>query len=80
MSLRARIFRDRVGVDFGGRIADRGVLQRLHGDAAVKVVLHSAMAAMLLALLTTRLQVAAVVLGAVLPRCGAAPQWDGDLL
>ena len=63
-------FRDRVGVDFGGH---RGVLQRLHGDAAVKVVLHSAMAAMLLALLTTRLQVAAVVFGAVLPRRGAEP-------
>ena len=51
----------------------------LHGDAAVKVVLHSAMAAMLLALLTTRLQdggsngVQWCFLGAVLPRRGAEP-------
>ena len=62
------------------RRGHRGGLQRLHGDDDVKVDLHSAMAAVLVALITTRLLVAAVVLGAVLPRCGAAPRWDGDLL
>ena len=49
-------------------------------DDAVNDDVHSAMAAVLVALITTRLLVPAVVLGAVLPRCGAAPQWDGDLL
>jgi hypothetical protein len=70
-------FRDEVGVDLGGR---RGGLQRLHGDEAVNAVVHSAMAAMLLAQLTSRLLVAAVVLGAMPLRRGAAHRHGGDLL
>ena len=70
-------FRDEVGVDLGGR---RGGLQRLHGDEAVNVVVHSAMAAMLLAQLTLRLLEAAVVLGAMPLRRGAAHRHGGGLL
>ena len=70
-------FRDEVGVVLGGH---RSALQRHHGDAAVNVDLHRSMAAMLLALLTLRLLEAALVLGAVLLRRGAALRWDGDLL
>ena len=70
-------FRDEVGVVLGGH---RGVLERLHGYAAVNVVLHSAMAAMLAAVLTPRLLVADLVLAAMPPLRGAAPRWCGDLV
>ena len=70
-------FRDEVGVDLGGR---QGGLQRLLGDEAVNMVLHSDMAAMLAALLTTRLLVAALVLAAMPPLRGATPRWCGNLV
>ena len=46
------IFRDEVGVDLGGHCSAH---QRFHGDAAVNVLFHKCMAAMLIALLTPRL-------------------------
>ena len=70
-------FRDEVGVVLGGH---RGVLERLHGYAAVNVVLHSAMAAMLAALLTTRLLVAALVLDSMPLGLGAAHRHGGHYL
>jgi len=69
-------FRDEVGVATSARapssVVRRGGLQRLHGngDEAVNMVLHSDMAAMLAALLTTRLLVAALVLAAMPPLGG----------
>ena len=50
----------------------RGGLQRLHGDEAVNGFLHSAMAAVLMAQLTSRLLVAPLVLGVLPLRRGAA--------
>ena len=70
-------FRDEVGVVLGGH---RSALQRHHGDAAVNMVLHSPMAAMLIALLTTRLLMAAMVVEPMPLLLGAARRHGGDLL
>ena len=73
-------FRGVAAFSLGGH---RSGHKRLHGEAAVNVVLHSAMAAMaamLLAHFMLSLLVAAFVLGMMPPLHGAARRYGGGLL